>query len=714
MRSIFQLLSLATATALGSSLLTAQATTRDAIDRAIASDAVDRVTSAPVREAIQTPISGRITRFEILELESPTFEGRVFGDVGQYEKIFAVAYAEVDPQDPRNARITDIELAPLNANGMVEISADVHIIKPIDMERGNRRLFYGLNNRGNKGIGVQGNNPTLATDADSAFMKRGYTLVWSGWEDESFRPPGNHRVVARLPVARNPDGSSIVGEAIYEVSFDVERGNEFGLTSADGGAGRGMKYRPATLDPSKVRMLVRNNSRFVGGPLVERVEVPHGVWTWVDEGTVRIDRSHAFLAPYDAGAAFEFIYLAKDPVVLGLGFAAVRDVVSFLRHDASSTNPLQGGIDYAFAHGRSQSGRWLRTFIYYGFNEDLQSRKVFEGIMPVVAGAHRIALDERWGDTDATGRSYMRDTGGKMEFPFTYEVRVDPVTGARDGLFVHCEKNDTCPHVMQVDHGAEGWLKALNLLTQDGAGNDIELPENVRLYYMSSTPHSSGPDAPVGGGRGYRCQHPSNPAYSGAFERALVITLDQWATEGVAPPPSEYAKVSDGTLAPPLPQSAMGFPEIPGVNYTGFHIPLAVRDKSRLPHRWISGTEYVVMVPKTDEDGNDIAGIRPVEVAVPLATYTGWDLRSAPFAENEDCEGGGQFIPFPTTRQERLETGDPRLSIEERYEDFEDYRNQVARYVNELMERRLVLPEDEAMLKGRLATQWVRFPVRQP
>ncbi len=659
--------------------------------------------------AVAQAVDG-VTRFEILEVESPTFEGRVFGDVGQYEKIYAVAHALVDPKDPRNARITDIEFAPLDADGMVEISSDVHIIKPVDMSRGNRRIFYGLNNRGNKGTGVRGNNPTAANDADSTFMNRGFTLVWSGWEDESFRPPGNHRVLARLPVARNPDGSSITGEAIYEVSFDIEPGNEFGLISAGGGAGRDMKHPPASLDPTQARMLVRNNSRFVGGPLAERVEVPHGVWSWVNETTVRIDRSHEFLAPYDAGAAFEFIYLAKDPLILGLGFAAVRDVVSFLRHDSSSANPLRGGIDYAYAHGRSQSGRWLRTFIYYGFNEDMGAGKVFEGIMPVVAGAHRIALDERWGDPDATGRSYMRDTGGKMEFPFTYEVREDPVNGERDGLFRHCQESGTCPHVMQVDHGAEAWLKALNLLTQDGAGNDIELPENVRVYYMSSTPHSSGPDAPHAGGRGYRCQLPSNPAYSGAFERALIIALDEWASRGVDPPPSEYARVNDGTLAPPLPKSAMGFPDIPGVNYTGWHIPLAMRDKSRLPHRWIPGTEYVVMVPRTDEDGNDIAGIRPVEVEVPLATYTGWDLRVAPFAENEDCEGGGQFIPFPTTRAERMESGDPRLSIEERYESFADYRDEVARYVDRLVARRLVLPEDEPTLKARLATQWVRFP----
>lgn len=657
-----------------------------------------------------------VSRFEITRVESPTFDGREFGDVGQYEKIYGIAHVEIDPQDPRNALITDIDLAPLNTAGMVEYNVDVHIIKPVDMSRGNRRIFYTLNNRGNKGLGLWlgsdggGNDPTSATDAGSGFlMNRGYTLVWSGWEDESMRPPGNNRVVARLPVAKNPDGSSITGETIYELSFDTDAGSVFGLMGVSG-AGRGMKYAPATLAQDSARMLIRNNSRFVGGPLVDRVEVPDDVWRWVDETTVEIDRSHRFLAPYDAGAAFEFIWVAQDPVVLGLGFAAVRDVVSFLRREPSDVNPLAGGIDYAIAQGRSQSGRFLRTFLHWGFNEDLGRQRVFEGIMPMVAGAHVINLNRRWGDTDATGRSYQRELLGNIEFPFTFAVRDDPVTGRRDGLLRRCEASGTCPMVMQVDQGAEGWLKALNLLTTDGVGNDIELPENVRFNYIASTPHGSGRGAPVGAGRGFRCQQLSNPVYSGPYIRALFVALDKWSTQGIEPPPSHYPRVSDGTYAPSLPQEGMGFPNIPGVNYTGFYIPAAVKDTTSLPHHWIPGTEYVVMVPTTDEDGNDIAGIRPVEVAVPLATYTGWDLRSAPFAENEDCEGGGQFIPFATTRAERERTGDPRLSMEERYTDFEDYRSQVEHYVEELVERGLVLPEDEASLKRRLATKWVRFP----
>lgn len=669
-----------------------------------------------VKDPSSTPPApgNQITRFEIVTVESPTFEGRSFGDVGQYEKIFAQAYAEVDPSHSRNALITDISLAPRNEEGMVEYSTDVHIIKPVDMMRSNGRMFYTLNNRGNKGLGTfleaGNNNPTTAADAGTGWlMEEGYVLVWSGWEDERLRPAGDDRVLARLPVARDTDGSSIVERIVYEHIFDTD--SEMEISMVEPGVRDGFKYRAANVDQSQARLRVRNNSSFVGGGLVERVEVPMDAWSYVDEGTVRIDRTHPFLAPYDAGAAFEFTYPARDPVVQGLGFAAVRDVVSFLRHDSSGDNLLRGEIDYALAQGSSQSGRFLRDFIYWGFNEDMESRKVFEGIMPRVAGAHRIALNRRFGDADATGRSYERELTSKMEFPFTYEVRQDSVSGETDGLFARCEISETCPNVMQVDHGNEGWLKALSLVTTDGVGNDIELPDNVRLYFIASAPHGSGSAGSPPRGRAI-CQQLSNPTYSAPYIRALFLALDEWVTEGTLPPESRYPKVSDGTLAASLPQSSVGFPEIPNVTYTGWHVPVAVKDTTTLPNQWVDGKEYEVLVPTTDVDGNDLAGVRPVEIEVPLGTYTGWALRRAPFAEDEDCATQGQFIPFPVTQAEREAIGDPRRSIEERYTNYEEYRDRVSGTIDELVEDRLILEEDAERLKENVATRWLRLPRR--
>jgi len=633
-----------------------------------------------------------VVRFEILEVQSPTYEGTIFGDVGAYEFINARAHLAIDPADRRNALIADIDNAPRNAEGLVEFSTDVHIIKPVDMSKANGRMFYEVVNRGNKGAfnGQGDNDPSLAAAAgDGLLMRHGYTMVWVGWEDEDLRPGGDHRVVGQFPVARNADGSSIVGETIVERIFDNTTDSTFTLPF----------YEAATLDQPQARLLVRNHTRFVGGPLVERREVPRNVWSFVDERTVRIDRDDPFLAPYDAGAAFELVYQAKDPTVLALGHAATRDVVSFLRHDATESNPVRGAIEHAIATGNSQSGRFLKDFVYLGFNEDMQGRKVFEGVMPVVSGAHGMPLNERFGDTDATGRSYERELTSKMEFPFTYGVRTDPLSGKTDGLLARCQETDTCPNVVHVDGANEVYLKAHSLLTTDGQGNDIELPPNVRVYQVASVQHGPAQAArptPT-------CQQLSNPNQSRPYLRALLLSLDAWATAGTPPPASRHATVGDGTLVPSLPQAGMGFPAIPGVRYTGWYARVAVKDKTSLPHRFIEGKEYTVLVPKTDADGNELAGIRTVEVQVPIGTYTGWALRRAPFAENEDCALTGQFIPFARTRAERLASGDPRLSLEERYPTHADYVSKVAAAADRLVAEGLMLPEDADAAKRAAA-----------
>lgn len=641
----------------------------------------------------------RITRLEIVSgsSQSPTFGGLSFGSVGQYEKIFARAYGEVDPLDRHNAVITDIDKAPRNARGMVEYSADVHILKPINMSMSNGRMFYDVVNRGNKGHGafneVGGNNPTTAADAGTGLlMRRGYTMVFSGWEDEGLVAPGNNRALARLPIARNADGSSIVEKTITEQIFDNANlaVNTFTLT-----------YRAATLAQSQARMLVRNHSRFVGGPLVDRVEVPTSVWSYLNDKTVLINRAHPFLSSYDAGAAFELVYPAKDPQILGLGLAAVRDVVSFLRQDTSAQNPLIGRIHYAISHGASQSGRFLKGFTYWGFNEDENGRKVFEGILPKISGAHAIASNDRFGDTNATGRSYQRQLTHKMEFPFTYEVRFDPVSGLRDGIFGRCQATGTCPKVMHVDGANEVYLKALSLVTTDGLGKDIKLPGDVRVFLISSTQH--GPSAAASPTA--TCQQLSNPLPHNPSVRALYLALDDWATRGIEPPKSEYPK--GGELVPSLPQKKMGFPVIPGVNYTGWFNEVSVKDRSTLPNMPIPGKFYVVHVAKTDHDGNDIAGVRHPALEVPLGTHTGWAMRRAPFAENEDCALTGQFIPFATTKAERLARGDPRKSLEERYKNHAAYVGKIEHAVKKLVKDRLLLQEDGEAIVTKAASSEV-------
>jgi len=635
--------------------------------------------------ACASPIaSARITRIEIVSVQSPTFGGVSFGAVGTYEKILARAYGELDPANPRNALITDIALAPRNAAGKVEYSVDLHIIKPVDMTKANRRMFYEVVNRGNKDLnafnGAGGNNPSTAADAGTGLLMRlGYTMVWSGWEDEGLVAPGGSRVLARLPIARNADGSDVTDRTMTEVIFDNPTGSNLTLA-----------YAAATLDKSQARMLVHNHTSFVGGPLVDRVEVPANVWSFVNDRTVSIDRTAPFLAAYDQGAAYEFVYRAKNPQILGVGLAATRDVVSFLRRDTSAANPLANTLDFALAYGQSQSGRYLKGLTYWGFNEDESGHQVFDGILPKISGAHAIEMNERFGDTNATGRSYQRHLSAKQEFPFTYAVRFDPVSGFTDGIFARCILTNTCPKVAHMDSGNEAYLKPTALVTTDGQGNDIELPSNVRVYYVGSTQHAPSATA----AQPATCQQLSNPNQHSPVLRALFVGLDAWATRSVAPPASRYPRVADGTLVPSLPQAKQGFPSIPGVTYTGWYNPVDLLDDSTLPPTPVPGRSYTVLVPKTDADGNEIAGIRTVTTQAPLGTYTGWALRRAPFAENEDCALTGQFIPFKATRAERQAVGDPRLSLEERYPNHGAYVSRVARAANDLARQRYLLTED--------------------
>jgi hypothetical protein len=536
------------------------------------------------------------------------------------------------------------------------------------VNRGNDLLLGPMN-------GAGGNNPTTAADAGTGLMMRlGYIHVTSGWEDEGLVAPGNNRSLAKLPIARNPDGTSVTGLTITEQIFDNANGTTFDLT-----------YTAANVDKGQAYMLVHNHTSFVGGPLVERKLVPAEVWSYVNDRQVSINRSHPFLAPYDQGAAFEFVYPAKDPQVLGLGFAAVRDVVSFLRYSSAQDNPLRGGIQYAITHGESESGRYLKGFTYWGFNEDESGKMVFDGIMPKISGAHAIASNDRFGDANATGRSYQRHLSAKQEFPFTYEVRFDPV---------RCQATNTCPKVMHVDSGNEPYLKPTALVTTDGIGHDIALPVNVRVYVVGSTQH--GPAGSISTTPSGVCQQPANPNPHAPHVRALIVALDDWATRGIEPPPSQYGKVSDGTLVPTLPQETQGFPKIPNVVYTGWYNPVDVLDKSTLPPTPVAGKSYTILVPKADADGNDVPGIRTLRVQVPSATYTGWALRRAPFAANEDCALTGQYIPFANTKAERVASGDPRLSIEERYGSFWGYYYALADAANRLVAQRYLLAEDAA------------------
>ena len=636
--------------------------------------------------------SADITRIVITSIESPTFEGVSFGEVGQYEKVRMRAFGEVDPNDPRNAGIADIQLAPRDARGMVEYSMDVFVLKPVVLANGNHRLLYYMNNRGNldsalfPSIGVLsvfndnsgGNDPTTASHAGNGFlMRRGYTIVSSGWD--AGVAPGGNRLTISVPVAKSPDGSPIVGPSLEEFVIDNATTIAAGLT-----------YPAATLDKSQASLTVRVH--YDDPP----VTIPATGWEYGNNRTIRLLPAGT---AFTRGRLYEFIYPARDPIVAGLGFAATRDLAAFLRHadedDFSQPNPLAGDVGAIYAFGVSQPARYMRDFVHLGFNEDEAGRRVFEGILNWEGGASGIFLNYRFAQAARTHRQHVGRWYPEREFPFANQVLFDPVTGKTDGRLRRCQASNSCPRIFEVNSSNEYWVKASSLLHTDPLGNDLPDPPNVRFYLLSSLAHvaSTGPGI---------CQQPGNPIVPNVALRALLVALNEWISEDKTPPASRVPRRAEGTLVSSLPRETMGFPSIPGVTYNGLMTRGDLFDfgpfsndgiLTTLPPLFI-GSPYPAFVPRTDADGNDVAGVRLPQIAVPLATYTGWSLRAAAFAGDDLCDASGQKLAFGQTQAGRLAMGDTRLSIQERYPSHGAYVSAVAQAANNLRQQRLLLGED--------------------
>ncbi len=647
----------------------------------------------------------RITKVQITTKESPTFGGYSWPGVGQYEKLVGKAFGEVDPTDPMNAVITDLGLAK-DPDGKVRYSFDFYILKPIDLSKGAHRVMYEPPNRGSKTWGTlgrfpAGNDPGSVTDptvlANAFFMPRGYTMVWSGWDKAAGTSTANFNTTITLPVAKNPDGSTITGPA-YE--YIVSPGASYTLN-----------YPAATLDKTKATLTHRVH---LDDP---PVAIPASGWTYNASGTV--------ISLLPAGTSFvpndiyEFSYTAKDPSVNGLGFAAIRDWNAWLRYDAiddsGNPNPLAGEITRIYTEVVSQPGRLLNDFRHLGFNQAENGQKVFDGMLQWIAAGDGINMNYRWSQPGRTERNRQDHLYAEGVFPFANVTTSDPITGKTDSRYARCEATDTCPFGMEIYSANEYWVKAASLLhtTPDGT---TDLPDSpfTRNYFISSHQHGTGNPASKG-----VCQQFQNPLNSAPIQRALFIALDDWVSNGTPPPASRVPKLSDGTLVPPLPQSGVGFPNIPGVTYTGLKttryllnngpdyytlgIPTVNPPLITPPYEdnRRNGPIYPSFVPTTDSDGNDIAGVRLPDVTVPLATYTGWALRAGPQA-NDGCESAGQYIPFASTRAERLASGDPRPSVEERYPSFGMYYSQVMRAIDGLVKDRLMLCEDADDQQARL------------
>lgn len=637
-----------------------------------------------------------IVRIEISSIESPAFDGKVFGNIGMYEKLRGKAYGEIDPNNLHNAIITDIALAPRNPKGMVEYSMDIYILKPVNSGNGNHKLFFEVNNRGAKLFGgfnnsKGGNNPTTAADAAEGFlMNQGYSIAWCGW-DISARADNNNLTIT-VPVAKNPDGSSITGPSYEYIEFDNPAATIYSLA-----------YPAASLNKKEATLTMRYKLEDAA------TVISSNDWEYANDHAIKLLPDGS---AFKQSAIYEFRYTAKNPLVAGLGLAATRDFISFLRNakfdNTGYPNPLAEAIRFTFSFTVSQPARYLNDFQTLGFNEDEQERRVIDGMENWLGGGSGIAINYRFAQPGRTERNRQNHLYPEAVFPFAYPVMKDLFTGKVSGRIEKCSISNTCPKVFEINSANEYWVKTASLLHSDLKGNDIPDPPNVRFFLVAGAQHGTGNAT----NRGV-CQQFQNPVNAEPLLRALFIALDQWVTKGVEPPKSNVPRRSDGTAVMAVqkkgsatgivPQKSLGWPDIPGVVYNGFITSRYYLDFGTLVSKGIilNYTDNIIerpvypnFVSKVDSDGNEVAGIRLPPVAVPIATTTGWALRREGFGENDGCEGAGQFIPFKTTKSERLAIGDPRLSLEERYHTHEGYVKAVSLSVGKLVKERLFLDED--------------------
>lgn len=644
----------------------------------------------------------KVTRIVIEQKQSPAYEGKSFGSVGQYEILTGRAYGELDPKDSHNAIITDLQSAPRNARGMVEYVATFTLVKPVDLTKANGVLLYAVPNRGNR-ISIPAFSATggaAGETGDEFFLKRGYVILHSGWQGDLLPRPGAETIT--VPIAKNPDGSSITGLALARFNNMPSGTNTLPLPAA---------REAASLNTAKAALTKRTSEEGAIIPL------SGADWAFADCGKTPFpgvpDANKVCVkGGFDPAYLYELSYTAKDPLVLGIGFAATRDINAFFRRavrdDSNQANPIAGKITHAIAQGISQSGNFIKTFIHLGFNRDEANRIVWDGANDHIAG-RQLAMNIRFATPGGAANLYEAGS----EPPLWWGNYADTARGRKAASMLdRCRATKTCPKIFETFGSSEFWgLRMSPNLLGTNADVDIPLPPNVRRYYFPGTTH--------GGGRGGfstdvtaaagACELPNNPNPQAETMRALILALTDWVTKGTLPPPSVYPRLGQGQLAWPDHRS-IGFPVIPGAPLPDNLInPLLDYDYGpEFKYKDLSGVMAMqpplikrvlpMLIPKVDADGNETSGIQSPLLQAPLGTYLGWNVTRTGFYKGRGCGFAGGFIPFAKTKAERLATGDPRPSLEERYGDHAGYVAAVKKAVGRLLSQRFLLPEDAERL----------------
>jgi len=629
----------------------------------------------------------------------PFAQEKAFGQVGPYEQLDGTVYFAVDPHHPANRLITDLQLAPRDANGRVHFSADCRLLRPVEPQRGNHRLLFDILNRGRGPVLRNLNNaPDVAANeplqpGNGFLMRWGYTVAWCGWQQDAPEGPGIMRL--RGPEAVTPAGP-ISGKLVVTFQPNAPSSVEFLADRMH------RSYPTANLNDPDAVLTEQDHE-----DAPERI-IPRHQWSFarLENGCVVPDATHVYLASgFVPGKVYQVIYTTTGAPIVGLGLLATRDLGAFLKYgSADEGNPCAGDVQYAYSFGVSQSGRFLRHFLYLGLNQDEQDRTVFDGLIPHVAGGKHGEFNHRFAQPSSQASRSPNNL-----FPYSDVEQTDPETGRTAGLLSRLAAQGKMPKVMHTYTSSEYWGGHGALVHIDVTGKrDLEVPASVRVYHFGGTQHPvatfplQDTDA-----RGYHGQQPFNCMDYRPLLRAALVHLDRWVTQDEAAPPSSYPRLDDGT-AVPSERLFDTFRAIPGVNF-----PEPLRRFARLdfgPEEGIAtkvppvvGAPYPCLVPAVDQDGNELCGIHLPYQTVPLATYTGWNLRhpdiggAGQILSSGGATGGtliGATIPFPATREARQATGDPRRSIAERYASKEAYLEQIRQAAQALIQARYLLAED--------------------
>ena len=625
-------------------------------------------------------------------------------DLPAYEKIEARVNFAVDPKNEHNLPVVDLDKAERNAQGEVEFSADLFLVRPVS--GGNGALLLEIPNRGGKGIlslvdGGKADPAGAAELGDAWLLKRGFTFASLGWQWDVVDSPGNLRLYA--PVAHLSGGKPITGLLRDDFTL-TEAATEVPLGHVMGGRLGGTEYAVSAPDDARNVLTVRDT------PHGKRTVIPRGQWSFahtVDGKVAASDRFLRLASGFMPGKIYELVYVVRDPVVAGLGFAAVRDFVAWEKHSPDAIAPVK----VAYAAGISQCGRFLRDFVYEGFNADESGKMVLDGVLAHVGGAGRGSFNYRFAQPSRDAQPMSSIDWPTDIFPFTDRPELDPANlkSAKLGLLDSAEREHVTPKIFLSHTSYEYWGRAASLIhtTADGKA-DAPIGANVRIYYYSGLQHYSVafPPRAVPG-----AENLPSPLPIKWFWRAMIANMDAWVRSGTEPPASRYPKIADGTL---VPIARLKFPAVPGLKLPaeaseGWDLDFGPNWRagilSEQPPK--VGYAYPTLVPQVDADGNDLGGIRLPEIAAPLATYTGWNLRTAAIgAEGQRLAFLGSLVPLSTTAAAAEAAHDSRLPVEARYKGQEDYRAQFQRAVDGLVRERYVLAEDAPRFMERCAEEW--------